>query len=70
MADAGIKDLLIANMIAGRPKWERVASLCRWSDPIIACDHFAQAEGLAEVCREHDVCCRMLVEVNIGMDRG
>ena len=29
MAAAGIRDLLIANMIVGRPKLERVVSLCR-----------------------------------------
>lgn len=69
MAFAGIRDILIANMIAGRRKLERVASLCRWADPIIACDHFAQVEPLAAVCREVGVTCRVIVEVNIGLDR-
>lgn len=69
MAAAGIRDILIANMIVGRPKHNRVASLCRWADPIVACDHYAQAEALAAVCRENGVKCRMIIEVNIGLDR-
>ncbi len=69
MAAAGIRDILIANMIVGRKKWERVASLCRHADPIVACDHFAQVEPLAAVCRERGVCCRVIIEVNVGLDR-
>ncbi len=69
MAAAGIRDILIANMIVGRPKWERVAALCRHADPIIACDHFAQVEPLAAICRQRGVQCRVIVEVNIGLDR-
>jgi D-serine deaminase-like pyridoxal phosphate-dependent protein len=69
MAAAGIRDILIAHMIVGRPKWERLASLCRHADPIVACDHFAQVEPLAAVCRERGVTCRVIIEVNIGLDR-
>ncbi len=69
MAAAGIRDILVANMIAGRAKLERIVSLCRCADPIIACDHFAQVEPLAALCGEHGVTCRMLIEVNVGMDR-
>ena len=68
-AAAGIRDILIANMLAGRPKLERVAALCRTADPVLACDHFVQAEALASVCRERGVTCRVIIEVNIGMDR-
>ena len=69
MAAAGIRDILIANMIVGRPKWERLASLCRSADPIVACDHYAQVQPLAEICRSAGVTCRVIVEVNIGLDR-
>ena len=69
MAAAGIGDILIAHMIVGRPKWERIAGLCRHADPIVACDHFAQVEPLAMVCRERGVRCRVIIEVNIGLDR-
>jgi len=69
MAASGIRDILVANMIVGVPKWERVAALCRQADPIIACDDLAQVEPLAAVCRRHGVTCRMLIEVDLGMER-
>ncbi|REJ97044.1 MAG: DSD1 family PLP-dependent enzyme, partial [Planctomycetota bacterium] len=68
-AAAGIRDILIANMLFGEPKFERVAALCRHADPIVACDHFAQAEGLAAVCTRRGVTCRMVIEVDIGLNR-
>ena len=68
-AAAGIRDILIANMIVGPRKLERTASLCRTADPVIACDHFAQVEPLSAVCRQQGVKCRVIIEVNIGMDR-
>lgn len=69
MAANGVRDILIANMIVGERKLERVASLCRSADVIVACDHFAQVEPLAEVCRRNGVECRVIPEVNIGLDR-
>ncbi len=69
MAAAGIKDILIANMIVGKPKWERLASLCRTANPIVACDHYAQVQPLAEICQAVGVTCRVIVEVNIGLNR-
>jgi len=69
MAAGGVRNILVANMIVGPRKWERVASLCRSANLIIACDHFAQVEPLAEVCRRVGVTCQMLIEVNIGLNR-
>jgi len=69
MAAGGVRDILIANMIVGPRKLERVAALRRWADPIVACDHFAQVAPLAEVCRSHNVEVRVLIEVNVGLDR-
>lgn len=69
IAAAGIRDILIANMIVGRPKLERVAALCRHAAPIVACDHFAQLESLAGVCRARGVTCRVVLEVDLGMER-
>jgi D-serine deaminase-like pyridoxal phosphate-dependent protein len=69
MAQAGITDLLIANMVVGERKLERLAALCHWADPVVACDHFAQAEALAAVCRRRGVTCRMIIEVDLGMER-
>ena len=69
MAAAGIRDLLIANMLVGKPKLERVAALCRAADPIVTCDHYAQVEPLAETCRHNGVSCRVIIEINVGLDR-
>lgn len=69
MAAAGIRDILIANMIVGPQKWERLAALCSCVDPIVACDHFAQVEPLAAICVRNGVKCRVVVELNIGLDR-
>lgn len=66
---SGIPDVLIANMIVGRPKLLRVASLCRTGRPIVAVDHFAQAEALSEVCGEQGVRCRVILEVDLGLER-
>lgn len=68
-AQAGIRDLLVANAIVGEQKLERVAALTRWADPIIAVDHFVQAEMLASTCRRRGAQCRVILEVNLGMNR-
>ena len=69
LAASGVRDILVANMIVGQPKWERLAALCRSADPIVACDHFAQVEPLAAICVRNGVNCRVIIEVNIGLDR-
>ena len=69
MAAAGVRDILIANMVVGDSKWERLAALCRSANPIVACDHYAQIEPLAAICVRNGVTCRVIVEVNIGLDR-
>ncbi len=68
-ADAGVNDILIANLVVGPQKLARLAELCRRSDPIVACDHFAQAEALSEVCQREGVTCRVILEVDIGLNR-
>ncbi|MGQ0635161.1 MAG: DSD1 family PLP-dependent enzyme [Planctomycetaceae bacterium] len=69
MAAGGVRDILIANMIVGERKLERLAALARHADPIVACDHFAQVQPLAEICRRRGVEVRVVVEVNLGLDR-
>lgn len=69
MAASGIRDILIANMIVGEQKWERLAALCAWASPIVACDHFAQVEPLAATCTRNGTTCRVIIEINIGLDR-
>jgi D-serine deaminase-like pyridoxal phosphate-dependent protein len=69
MIQSGIPDVLIANVIAGEPKCDRLATLCKAGRPIICCDHYAQAEPIAAACRRWGVHSRVLVDVNIGLDR-
>lgn len=69
MINSGIADVLIANVIAGEPKCDRLATLCKSGRPIICCDHYAQADAIAAACRRWGVRCRVLVDVNIGMNR-
>ncbi len=69
MAQGGVRDILIANMVVGEQKLERIAAMRRWSDPIIACDHYAQVEPLAAICRKRGVTVRVLIEVDIGLNR-
>jgi len=68
-AATGIQNILIANVVAGERKVERLAALCHWSDPTICCDHFAQAEELSAACHRVGSRCQVLVDVNIGMNR-
>lgn len=68
-AAAGISDLLIANMIVGERKLERVAAMTHIADPIVACDHYTQAEMLSAVCTRRGVTCRVILEVDIGLQR-
>jgi D-serine deaminase-like pyridoxal phosphate-dependent protein len=67
--DAGIADVLIANLIVGPQKLSRLARLARHARPLVCCDHFAQAEALSAVCGQEDVTCRVLIEINLGMNR-
>ncbi len=66
---SGIPDVLIANMVVGQAKLDRLASLCRSGRPIATVDHFAQAEALSRTCVRWGVRCRIIIEVNIGLDR-
>lgn len=68
-AAAGVRDILIAHCVVGEIKLQRVAALCRSADPLVCCDHYAQAEALSRVCQAQGVRCRVLVEVNLGLNR-
>jgi D-serine deaminase-like pyridoxal phosphate-dependent protein len=66
---AAAPDVLIANCVVGERKVERVARLCAEARPLVACDHYVQAEMLSGACRRAGATCRVLVEVNLGMHR-
>lgn len=69
MAAGGVRDLLIANQIVGPRKVERLVSLCRSADPIVAVDDMAQAEPLARAARKAGVAPRVILEIDIGLAR-
>ncbi|VAX38552.1 low-specificity D-threonine aldolase [hydrothermal vent metagenome] len=69
MAEGGVENILVANMIAGDLKWNRAARLSHKCNLILACDHYTQVEPFAAICRKQNVTCQMIIEVNIGLDR-
>ena len=68
-ASAGIHDILIAHLPVGNQRVQRLAALCETCDPIVTCDHYIQAESLSRECTLQSVNCRVLIDINIGMDR-
>lgn len=69
MADGGIPDILIANMVVGQKKVERLVALRRKADPIVCVDHVDQVEPLSRAFAGQPALLRVLIEVNIGLDR-
>ena len=69
MAAAGVKDILIANQIVGPIKVARYVNLCRRADVIVAVDCIENVRELDAAAREKGVRPRVVVEVNVGMDR-
>jgi D-serine deaminase-like pyridoxal phosphate-dependent protein len=69
LAAAGIRDILIANEIVGPVKMRRLAALARQADPIVAVDCDAHLVALDGAAREAGVSLRVVIEVNIAMNR-
>jgi D-serine deaminase-like pyridoxal phosphate-dependent protein len=68
-AAAGIRDILIAHLPVGSRRVQRLAALCHIADPVVTCDHYVQALELSTECLRQQVTCRVLVDINIGMNR-
>lgn len=68
-AAAGIYDLLIANMIVGPRKVERLVALRRKADPIVCIDHLVQARPIAAAMQAAGRSQRVLIELDLGMSR-
>lgn len=66
---AGIRDVLIANQIVGIQKIERLVNLAKHSDIMVAVDNTHNVQAISEAASAKGVTIRILVEVNIGMDR-
>lgn len=69
LADAGITDILIANQIVGDRKIERLVSLARRANPMVAVDNADNVGDLSRAASDAGVSIRVLVEVDIGMNR-
>ncbi len=66
---AGIKDILIANQIVGRQKIARLAGLARHANLMVAVDDPHNVDDLSAAVVAAGAQLRVLVEVNIGMNR-
>jgi D-serine deaminase-like pyridoxal phosphate-dependent protein len=69
MAQAGIRDILIANQVVGSTKIDRLTDLAADRAMIVAVDDPANVVALSQACRVKGVSLRVLVEVDIGMHR-
>lgn len=66
---AGIRDVLIANQIIGAHKIARLINLAKHAEIMVAVDNPENVEAIATAASAKGVTIRILVEVNIGMDR-
>jgi D-serine deaminase-like pyridoxal phosphate-dependent protein len=69
LADAGIRDILIANQIVGPLKIGRLVELATRAEPIVAVDSLENVRMLSEFASKAKVVIGVLVEVDIGMNR-
>ncbi|MDB6123587.1 MAG: alanine racemase domain protein [Pedosphaera sp.] len=69
LADAGIREILIANQIVGRVKIARLVELAKRAAPMVAVDSETNIRMLSEAATTAKVEIRVLVEVNIGLNR-
>ena len=66
---AGIRDVLIANQVVGAQKIARLINLAKHSEIMVAVDSAENVQAISEAAAAKGATVRMLVEVNIGMDR-
>jgi D-serine deaminase-like pyridoxal phosphate-dependent protein len=69
MAAAGIRDILVANQVVGTAKAARLAALLAHADVMVTVDSVENAEELSLAVARRGRALRVLVEVNVGMDR-
>jgi D-serine deaminase-like pyridoxal phosphate-dependent protein len=68
-AAAGVRDLLIANLVVGPQKVRRLVELRRHADPIVCLDHIEQAEPISQAMVEAGLKVRAIIEIDIGLQR-
>ncbi len=69
MANAGIRDILIANQVVGERKIGRLLNLLPDADVIVAVDSTDNVDMLDAAAQSRGVRLRVVVEVNTGMQR-
>ena len=69
MAAAGVRDLLIANLVVGPHKVARLVELRKIADPIVTVDNIAQVLPLSAAFKGSSTPLRVLIEVDIGLNR-
>jgi len=69
MVEAGIKDILIANQIAGPIKIARLVALCKRADIAVGVDHPENVAALAAAAQSAGITLRVLIEVDTGTRR-
>lgn len=69
LADAGIRDILIANQIVGPIKIARLIELAKRAQPIVAVDWPDNIQMLSTAATAAGVKIRILVEVDVGLRR-
>ena len=66
---AGIRDVLIANQVVGPQKIARLINLAKHSEIMVAVDNAENVQAISEAAAAKGATVRMLIEVNIGMNR-
>jgi len=69
MAQAGIRDILIANQIVTPTKITRLVNLAAYSDVMVAVETMENADALNAAALAKGVRLRVVIEVDIGMGR-
>src|SRR5579859_4420678 len=69
MVAGGISDILIANQVVGETKITRLVNLLPHAAPIVAVDNPSNVAQLDAAARAKGLPLRVVVEVNIGMER-
>jgi D-serine deaminase-like pyridoxal phosphate-dependent protein len=69
MAAGGVKDILIANQIVGKTKITRLCALRHHTDVMVSIVDLKNAEEISKQAIEAGVKVRVLIELNIGMNR-
>ncbi|MGQ9628936.1 MAG: DSD1 family PLP-dependent enzyme [bacterium] len=69
MVEGGIRDVLIANEVVGAQKVERLVNLAKHADVMVAVDDPSNVEELSSAARGKGVTLRVLIDVNVGMNR-